>query len=257
LGPNRVYTANARPLHACGIGTIVYDSTDCRTTDAMMARCYRKTAFLLFSLPVIIVTCVVLWPVYGSALAQAFPSQPFHELRDFSAKLLWRTEGKTSTSQLFVKGDRYRMEPRAGIRTDLGYAGVAIVRSDQQKVWYVLPRRRMVVSVPLTEEYRLPFSVRLEGETHRQLIGDAFAGGRAAQLYEVTVLNAHRQKETYYEWVDREWQVLLKLVSQSRDWSVEYEHLVLSKQPDYFFEPPRGYRKFETKEVRGESEEKG
>ena len=59
--------------------------------------------------------------------------------------------------------------------------------------------------------------------------------------------NGHQ--ETYYEWVDESRQLLLKLVSQDRDWSVEYDRVIQSKQPDYFFETPLGYKKFEATEI--------
>lgn len=163
---------------------------------------------------------------------------------EFSAKLKWRVGGKTSKAQLFVQNDRYRIEPLSGIKTDLGYASVIIVRLDQQKVWYVISQRRLVMAVPLTTEFLLPFAVRLEGEVSRTLLGEAFVGDQASQLYEVGV-DQEGHREIYYEWVDWERNILLKLVSQDRDWSVEYEHVVLSKQPDYFFNPPLGYQKYE------------
>ena len=171
---------------------------------------------------------------------------------EFSARLTWRSGGKTSKAQLFVKGDRYRIEHMAGVRTDLGYAGVMIIRLDKQKVWYVLSQRRLVVAVPLTVGYLLPFTVRLDGETARTLIGDAFAGGRPAKLFEVVVDRSGR-RETFFEWVDIERDVLLKLVSQDRDWSVEYEHIVYSTQPEFYFEPPLGYPMIEATEKQAEA----
>ncbi len=173
---------------------------------------------------------------------------------EFSARLVWRTDGKTSKAQLFVKGDRYRIEHQGGIPTDLGYASVTIVRLDRQKVWYIFSHRRLVLSVPMTQDYLLPFSVSLPGEIKRTLIGDAFAGDRPARLFEVTVVNQDDKQETYFEWVDAERDVLLKLLSQDRDWSVEYEHVVISKQADYFFETPLGYRKIEAEEIPSPSE---
>ena len=172
---------------------------------------------------------------------------------EFSARLIWRTDGKTSKAQLFVKGDRYRIEHQGGIPTDLGYASVTIIRLDLQKVWYIFSHRRLVLSVPMTQDYLLPFSVTLEGEIKRNFVGDAFAGNRPARLYEVIVAKADGQQETYFEWVDAERDVLLKLLSQDRDWSVEYEHVVISKQPAYFFETPLGYRKIEAEEVPSQS----
>jgi hypothetical protein len=186
------------------------------------------------------------------ASAQTPSSDPTSPI-EFSARLIWRTDGKTSKAQLFVKGDRYRIEHQGGIPTDLGYASVTIIRLDRQKVWYIFSHRRLVLSVPMTQDYQLPFSVTLKGEIKRTLVGDAFAGGRPARLYEVVVVNQDGQQETYFEWVDAERDVLLKLLSQDRDWSVEYEHVVISKQPDYFFETPLGYRKIEAEEVPSQS----
>ncbi len=123
----------------------------------------------------------------------------------------------------------------------MGYATVTIVRLDQQCVWYVLSQRRLVVEVPLIPDDILPLSVTLEGETSRRRIGDALVGDQEAVLYEVAV-DRHDHREVYYEWVDEPRQLLLKLVSQHRDWSVEYDRVILSGQPEYFFEIPLGYR---------------
>ena len=163
---------------------------------------------------------------------------------EFSARLTWRMGKRSSKAQLFVKRDRYRIEHLAGIKTDLGYATVTIVRLDIQKVWYILSQRRLVMAVPLTTDHLLPLSVRLEGEVARTRIGDAMVGEQAATLYDVRVDRKGHQ-ETYYEWVDESRQLLLKLVSQDRDWSVEYDRVIQSKQPDYYFETPLGYKKFE------------
>ena len=170
---------------------------------------------------------------------------------EFSARLKWRTDGKTSHAQLFVKDDRYRVEHLGGIKTDVGYATVTIVRLDKQKVWYVISKQRLVVEVPLTLDYVLPLSVNLEGEVSRTRIGDAMVGNQEATLFEVVVAR-HDRQERYYEWVDESRELLLKLVSQDRDWSVEYDRVIQSKQPAYFFETPLGYRKFEATEKRVE-----
>ena len=170
---------------------------------------------------------------------------------EFSALLKWRIDGKTSRAQLFVKDDRYRVEHFGGIKTDVGYATVMIVRLDKQKVWYVISKQRLVVEVPLTLNDVLPLSVNLEGEVSRSRIGDAMVGDQEATLFEVVVVR-HDRRERYYEWVDESRKLLLKLVSQDRDWSVEYDRVIQSKQPVYFFETPLGYRKVEATEKRVE-----
>ena len=181
-------------------------------------------------------------------LSQAFSDRPVVAQVDldlqFSARLIWRVGKWSSKAQLFVKGDRYRIEHMGGIKTDLGYATVTIVRLDKQEVWYVLSQQRLVMAVPLTIDYLLPLSVRLDGEIRRSRIGDAVVGEQPAILYEVEVQRGGR-RESYFEWVDESRNLLLKLVSQGRDWSVEYHRVVQSKQPDYFFETPLGYKKFD------------
>ncbi len=203
-------------------------------------RWYRFLPVFLF--------CFFLMPLSGVSASGAGvqASRNVDEL-EFSARLTWRTKGKTSHAQLFVKGDRYRIEHRGGVKTDLGYATVTIVRLDKQQVWYILSQRRLVMAVPLTLDYVLPLAVRLDGEISRSRIGDAMVGDQEATLYEVAV-DRHDRRETYYQWVDEARQLLLKLVSLDRDWSVEYGRVVLSTQPDYFFETPLGYRTFEATE---------
>ncbi|MCA9497950.1 MAG: hypothetical protein MRJ67_12790 [Nitrospirales bacterium] len=191
---------------------------------------------------------MVAWFPLGWGFAGS-PHFARHDSTEFSARLIWKTEGHIARGQVFAKKDRYRIEPAGGIRTGLGYAGVLIIRLDEQKAWYVLSQRRMIVSVPLTLDFLLPFSVRLEGETSRTVIGESVVGDQSALLYDVEVKNRFGQLERYFEWVDPQREILLKLLSQDRDWFVEYHHVVLSSQPDYYFEAPLGYRMIEAQEA--------
>lgn len=199
-----------------------------------------------------LVFCAIVGMVFWFPSDWAFadsPHLPNHSPIEFSARLVWKTGGRIAKAQLFVKKDRYRIEPMGGIRTELGYAGVLIVRLDEQKTWYVLSQRRTIVSVPLSLDYLLPFSVQLEGESNRTIIGDSVVDNRPALLYDVEVKDRSGQLERYFEWVDPQREILLKLLSQDRDWFVEYHHVVLSSQPDYYFEAPLGYRIIEAQEA--------
>ncbi|NKB80414.1 MAG: hypothetical protein GKS05_00670 [Nitrospirales bacterium] len=158
-----------------------------------------------------------------------------------SARLIWQTGGKTIRGQIFVKGNRYRIESQGGLKTSIGNASVTIVRGDKQQVWHVLSPRRLVLALPMTEEYWFPLTVALEGELHRMRIGDSMVGEVLATLFDVEVEHLGR-RERFYEWVDVERGQILKLVSQDRNWSIQYDHMNISQQPDYFFEPPLGYR---------------
>lgn len=214
----------------------------------MVVMTFRPTRPWWYRFLPVVLFCLFLMPLSGvSASGVGVPASRNVEELEFSARLTWRTGGKTSHAQLFVKGDRYRIEHRGGVKTDLGYATVTIVRLDRQQVWYILSQRRLVMAVPLTLDYVLPLAVPLDGEVSRSRIGDAMVGDQETTLYEV-VVDRHDRRETYYQWVDEARHLLLKLVSRDRDWSVEYGRVVLSKQPDYFFETPLGYRTLQATE---------
>jgi hypothetical protein len=115
-------------------------------------------------------------------------------------------------------------------------------------MWYVISHQRLVLAVPLSAEYVLPFTVVRPGEIKRTPIGESMVGDRQAQLYEI-VVDHDSHTETLYEWVDRDGGFLLKLMSQDRDWMVEYDHVVHSIQPDYYFDSPLGYRELEAQEI--------
>ena len=61
----------------------------------------------------------------------------------------------------------------------------------------------------------LPIRPALPGERERVLVGDATTAGRPAQLFEVQT-DHHGRVERFYEWVDLETGVVLKLVSRRK-----------------------------------------
>ena len=88
----------------------------------------------------------------------------------------------------------------------------------------------------------LPIRPALPGERDRLLVGAATTAGRTTQLFEVQT-DHHGRVERFYEWVDLDTGVVLKLVSRDREWSFEYERFRLSPQPDFYFKEPPGYKK--------------
>ncbi len=163
------------------------------------------------------------------------------ERTEFSGSLVKRVNGKRFYAQVFAKPDRVRLEYRYAIRTAHGYAAIEIIRLDRQESWYLLAQQKELLVVPLDPEV-LPIRQPLSGERARIVVGDATMSGRAAQLSEVHTDRKGRA-ERFYEWADLETGVILKLVSQDRDWSVEYEPFRISPQPDMYFQAPPGYKK--------------
>lgn len=135
-----------------------------------------------------------------------------------------------------------RLEYKYAIRTEHGFAAIEIIRLDHAETWYLLAQQKELLVTPLDQDEVLPLRSALPGERERVLVGDATAAGRPAQLFEVRT-DRNGLVERFFEWVDIETGVVLKLVSRDRDWSVEYERFRVSPQPDYLFDEPPGYKK--------------
>ena len=198
--------------------------------------CLRKRARILTFL-VLVLSASICSPDYG-----AMAGEPLTIQAEFSGTIIKQVNGKKYQAQVFAKGDRLRLEYKYAIRTDHGYAAIEIIRLDQSETWYLLAQRKELLVTPLNPDDVLPMRSTLPGERSRTLVGDATAAGRSAQLYEVQTDHDGRA-ERFYEWVDQESGIVLKLVSQDRDWSFEYVRIRLSPQPAYYFDEPPGYRK--------------
>ena len=185
---------------------------------------------------------LVLWvgqaglPCYPATDDSAIPST------EFSGSLVKTVKGKRYHAQVFAKGDRVRLEYKYAIRTERGYAAIEIIRLDKSEAWYLLVQQKELLVTGLDPDDLLPIRAVLPGEQDRLLIGDAMAAGRAAQLFEVHT-DYRSRSERFYEWVDRDTGVVLKLVSLDREWAFEYERFRLSPQPAYYFEEPQGYKR--------------
>ncbi|WP_455388596.1 hypothetical protein [Petrachloros mirabilis] len=201
-----------------------------------MRICLAKRAPILVSL-VLVLSASICLPDYGAMAGEPLPIQA-----EFSGTIMKQVNGKKYQAQVFAKGDRLRLEYKYAIRTDHGYAAIEIIRLDQLETWYLLAQRKELLVTPLNPDDVLPMRTTLPGERSRILVGDATAAGRPAQLYEVQTDHDGRA-ERFYEWLDTESGIVLKLVSQDRDWSFEYVRIRLSPQPAYYFDEPPGYKK--------------
>jgi hypothetical protein len=173
--------------------------------------------------------------------------------REFSGTLIKQVNGRKSQAQVFAKGDRLRLEYKYAIRTDYGYAGIEIIRLDLAEAWYLLAQQKELLVTPLDPDDVLPIEPALPGERTRTLVGEATAVGRAAQLYEVQT-DRRGRIEQWYEWVDAETSMVLKLVSRDRDWSFAYERIRWSPQPAQYFNEPLGYQRRSVPTVREKSQ---
>jgi hypothetical protein len=204
------------------------------------------------------VTSFILAAIFTTTLSVAaisasptFVETPAGDPHEFSGTLIKQVNGKKYQAQVFAKSDRLRLEYKYAIRTDYGYAGIEIIRLDLAEAWYLLAQRKELLVTPLDPDDALPIGPTLPGERRRTLVGEATAVGRAAQLYEV-LTDRHGRMEQWYEWVDVETDLVLKLVSRDRDWSFAYERIRWSPQPAQYFSEPLGYQKRPVPTVRGQ-----
>jgi len=184
-----------------------------------------------------VLSALICLPAFAGTSDDALPLQS-----EFSGTISKQVNGNKYQAQVFAKGDRFRLEYKYAIRTEYGYAAIEIVRLDQSEAWYLLPQRKELLVAQLNPDDVLPMRATLPGERGRTLVGDAVASGRPAQLYEVKTDHDGRV-ERFFEWVDQESGIVLKLVSQDRDWSFEYVRLRFSPQPAYYFDERPGYKK--------------
>jgi hypothetical protein len=192
--------------------------------------------------------------VVAASCLLALPSDaepPIVHPHEFSGTLIKQVNGKKYQAQVFAKGDRLRLEYKYALRTDYGYAGIEIIRLDLAEAWYLLAQQKELLVTPLDPDEVLPIEPTLPGERSRTLVGEGTAVGRTAQLYEVQT-DRHGRVEQWYEWVDVETSMVLKLVSRDRDWSFAYERIRWSPQPAQYFNEPVGYQKRQVTGVRGQ-----
>ncbi|WP_173046268.1 hypothetical protein [Nitrospira sp. KM1] len=184
--------------------------------------------------------CFILWCGWASGAVSA--NEPAADALQFSGTIVKHVNGRKYVAQIFVKPEQLRLEYKYAIRTAHGYAAIEIIRLDRGEAWYLLAQQKELLITPLDPDDLLPIRASLPGERQRSLIGEGSSAGRSAQLFDVET--DHRGRiDRYYEWVDRETGTVLKLVSQSRAWSFEYERIKFSPQPSYYFDEPPGYRK--------------
>ena len=186
--------------------------------------------------------CLALLVLSGIGISPAAGSESAAPVVEFSGTLVKQVEGRRHQAQVFAKGDRIRLEYKYALKTDYGYTAIEIIRLDKSETWYLLAQRKELLVTPVDVDDVLPIRPPLPGEKERVLVGEATAVGRAAQLFEVRT-DRHGRAERFFEWVDVEAGIVLKLVSRDRDWSIEYERIRLSPQPDYYFDEPPGYKK--------------
>lgn len=176
-----------------------------------------KKALLVSSL-----VLVGLW-IAGSAFAV-----------DFSADMVMTSGGKTTTSKVFTKGDKSRMEPQ-------GQPTYTIVRNDKKLMWMVMTDQKAYMEMTAIPK-QAPQGDKVTGEVSRKLIGKETIDGRSTEKYEVTFKDGSKT-EKMYQWMATDIKFPVKMAAVDGTWTMEYKNIKTGAQADSLFEVPSGYKK--------------
>lgn len=176
-----------------------------------------KKALLVSSL-----VLVGLW-IAGSAFAV-----------DFSADMVMTSGGKTTTSKVFTKGDKSRMEPQ-------GQPTYTIVRNDKKLMWMVMTDQKAYMEMT-ADPKQAPQGDKVTGEVSRKLIGKETIDGRSTEKYEVTFKDGNKT-EKMYQWMATDIKFPVKMAAADGTWTMEYKNIKTGAQADSLFEVPSGYKK--------------
>jgi hypothetical protein len=154
---------------------------------------------------------------------------------EFSADMVSSTQGHSTTSKVFVKDQRFRMEPK-------GQPTYSITRGDKQVVWMVMPDQKSYMEMKLNPSQQPKTEEKVQGEVSRKLIGPETVDGHPTQKYEVTHTQGGKT-EKMYQWMATDIKFPVKMAAVDGSWTMEYKNINMGTQPDSLFELPSGYKK--------------
>jgi hypothetical protein len=154
---------------------------------------------------------------------------------EFSADTVMTAKGRTSTSKMYIKDKKVRMEMP-------GQQSYSIMRGDKNVVWMVIPSQKMYMEMKPDPSNKPKVDEKIRGEVSRKLIGSETIGGHPTQKYEVTT-KIDGRTEKMYQWMATDIKLPIKSASVNGDWTMEYKNIKMSGQSDNLFEVPVGYSK--------------
>ena len=179
------------------------------------------------------------WPVVAVLFFGGWVGGPVWAL-EFSADQITRANGKTHTSNIFYRDDRWRLEHQT-----LGPVNVTIVRKDKGVVWMLLSRLKHYKEVPYEGAQDPKVKEVLAGEVSRSVIGTETLDGHPTTLYEIHVKEDGRT-EDYYQWLATDIHFPLKLMKKDGSWSIEYRRVRIGSVSDFLFQLPVNFQPLES-----------
>jgi Domain of unknown function (DUF4412) len=154
---------------------------------------------------------------------------------EFSADMVSSSQGHTTTSKVFVKGQKFRMEPK-------GQPTYSIMRQDKQVVWMVMPDQKSYMEMKPNPSQQPRTEEKVRGEVSRKLLGPETIDGHPTQKYEVTYTEGGKT-DKMFQWMATDIKFPVKMAAVDGSWTMEYRNINTGTQADSLFELPSGYKK--------------
>jgi hypothetical protein len=154
---------------------------------------------------------------------------------EFSADMVSTAHGQSTTSKIFAKDQKFRMEPK-------GAPTYSIVRGDKQVTWLVMPDQKSYMEMKAEPGKEPKAEEKVRGEVSRKLVGAETVDGHPTQKYEVTYTEGGKT-EKMYQWMATDIKFPVKMAAVDGSWTMEYKNIKMGSQPASLFEVPSGYKK--------------
>jgi hypothetical protein len=162
---------------------------------------------------------------------------------EFSADMVSTAHGRTTTTKVFAKDQKFRMEPKDALT-------YSIVRGDKQVLWMIMPDQKSYMEMKTDPNRQLKVEEKVKGEVSRRMIGAEKIDGHPTQKYEVTYAEGGKT-EKMYQWMATDIKFPIKMAAVDGSWTMEYKNVKIGTQPAGLFELPSDYKKVETPSMPG------
>lgn len=161
---------------------------------------------------------------------------------EFSADVVRKGMGGESTSKVYIKDKKVRMDSQAG---PMG-PGYNIIRQDIKMMWMVSPAQKSYFEMPLqglADMSQQPQGdEKMPGEVSRKELGKEVVDGHPSIKYEITYTMGG-QSHSVHQWIAQDLKLPVRTAAVDGSWSVEYKNINKGPQPDSLFEVPAGFQK--------------
>ena len=185
----------------------------------------------LLYVPVLLLALLI--GVIGCAGKGAMP-------KEFSAESISRFGGKTTSSKMFVSGNKWRVES-----SFMGRKSIMIARQDKNVVYILMPQQKMYMEQKLDPKQVVAMSGKVPGEIERKKVGTGKINGVMCDKYKIVYKPSDESpKITVFQWIGKN-HMPMKSAAIDGSWSSEMKNIKIGKQPAKLFELPKGYKKFQ------------